>query len=89
MDEVAVETFDMTGQFEDVNVNGLKPYQNLTNCTAAPYASYLLDKEIISEKNMADARDLIRLSEDQFVHWAYPDLTEDGFPKKKNIPSVV
>ena len=87
MDEVAVETFDMTGQFEDVNVNGLKPYQNLTNCTAAPYASYLLDKEIISEKNMADARDLIRLSEDQFVHWAYPDLTEDGFPKR-NAPCV-
>lgn len=87
MDEVAVETFDMTGQFEDVNVKGLQPYQNLTNCTAAPYASYLLDKEDMSEKNLSDALDLIRLSEDQFVHWAYPDLTEDGFPKK-NAPCV-
>ena len=87
MDEVAVETFDMTGQFEDVNVNGLQPYQNLTNCTAAPYASFLLDKETVSERDLANARDLIRLSEDQFVHWAYPDLTEDGFPKK-NAPCV-
>ena len=87
MDEVAVETFDMTGQFEDVNVKGLQPYQNLTNCTAAPYASYLLDKEDITAKNLSDAVDLIRLSEDQFVHWAYPDLTEDGFPKK-NAPCV-
>lgn len=87
MDEVAVETFDMTGQFEDVNVKGLQPYQNLTNCTAAPYASYLLDKKDITDKNLSDAKDLIRLSEDQFVHWAYPDLTEDGFPKK-NAPCV-
>ena len=79
MDEVAVETFDMTGQFEDVNVNGLQPYQNLTNCTAAPYASYLLTKQAVSDKNLSDAIDLIRLSEDQFLHWAYPDKGGDGF----------
>ncbi len=78
MDEVAVEAFDMTGQFEDVNVKGLKPYQNLTNCTAAPYASYLLTKPGHTEKDLRNADDLIRLSEDQFVHWAYP-LNSEGF----------
>ena len=87
MDEVAVERFDMTGQFEDVNVLGLEPYQNLTNCTAAPYASYLLDKAVKSPRDIENARDLIRLSEDQFVHWGYPELLADGF-YKKNAPCV-
>ncbi len=68
MKEVALETFDLTGQFEDVSVEGLKPYQNLTNCTAAPYASYILRGKP-SASELEDARDLIRLSEDQFVHW--------------------
>ena len=68
MKEVALETFDLTGQFEDVTVEGLKPYENLTNCTAAPYASYILHNAPSAE-DIADARDLIRLSEDQFVHW--------------------
>ncbi len=68
MKEVALETFDLTGQFEDVSVEGLKPYQNLTNCTAAPYASYILRGKP-SASEIEDARDLIRLSEDQFVHW--------------------
>lgn len=65
---MALETFDLTGQFEDVSVEGLKPYQNLTNCTAAPYASYILRGKP-SASEIEDARDLIRLSEDQFVHW--------------------
>ena len=69
MEEVAVETFNMTGQFEDVNVLGLEPYENLTNCTAAPYASYLLNKETVTEKELQNAIDLIRLSEDQFTFW--------------------
>lgn len=68
MSDVAIETFDLTGQFEDVSVE-MEPYQNLTNCTAATYASYLLKGENISEKDLQDAIDLIRLSEDQFVHW--------------------
>ena len=38
MHDVAIRRFDMTGQFEDCSVLGLQPYENLTNCTAAPYA---------------------------------------------------
>lgn len=68
MEEVAVETFDLTGQFEDVSTD-VRPFQNLTNCTACPYASYLLRSEHLSEKQISDARDLISMSEDQFVHW--------------------
>lgn len=77
MREVAVRSFDMTGQFEDVTVLGLKPYENLTNCTAAPYASYMLSKETVTDKEMADAIDLTRFSEDQFTFWDTP-LNADG-----------
>jgi hypothetical protein len=86
MREVALERFDMTGQFEDVSVLNLEPYQNLTNCTAAPYASYLLRQAAPADRDIADARDLIRLSEDQFVHWDWPE-NPDGF-KKNWTPCV-
>lgn len=69
MDEEALRTFDLRGQFEDVSVAGIEPYENLTNCTAAPYASYLLNKKSCSATDIANAKDLIRLSEDQFVYW--------------------
>ena len=78
MRNVAVSTFNLTGQFEDVSVLGLNMYENLTNCTAAPYAQYLLDKDTVSPEDLADAVDLIRLSEDQFVHW-------DFLPNKDGI----
>ena len=69
MQEHTLKSFDMTGQFEDGTVLGLKPYENLTNCTAAPYASYLLGKAAPTDQELCDAIDLIRFSEDQFVHW--------------------
>lgn len=68
----ALKSFDMTGQFEDGTVLGLEPYENLTNCTAAPYASYLLNKTNTTADEVQDAVDLIRFSEDQFVYWKSP-----------------
>ena len=65
----ALESFDMTGQFEDMTVLGQQPYQNLTNCASAPYASWLLKKRGRTAAELADAVDLIRFSEDQFVCW--------------------
>jgi len=67
-----LKTFDMTGQFEDVTVLELEPYENLTNCSASPYADYLLRKDNPTGEEIANALDLMRLSEDQFVHWDYP-----------------
>lgn len=85
MDEVAVESFDLTGQFEDVSTD-VHPYQNLTNCTACPYASYLLRSGHPTDRQIADARDLIRMSEDQFVHWdSLPD--KDGI-RRMQVPCV-
>lgn len=75
MHKYPLESFDLAGSFEDTyRLGNTQPYQNLTNCTAAPYASYLLQQENISEQDLKDAIDLIRMSEDQFVHWNYlPD----------------
>lgn len=72
MREHTLSSFDMTGQFEDGTVLGLQPYENLTNCTAAPYATYLLGKEDMTDSELQDAIDLIRFSEDQFVFWDSP-----------------
>ena len=69
MHDVAIRRFDMTGQFEDCSVLGLQPYENLTNCTAAPYAAYIYDQPGSTAGQLRDADDLLRLSEDQFTHW--------------------
>jgi maltose/maltodextrin transport system substrate-binding protein len=79
MHSVAIKNFDMTGQFEDVSVLNLKPYENLTNCTAAPYADYLCSKAHLTAEELQDAEDLLRLSEDQFVHWEMHPMP-DGLP---------
>ena len=76
--DVAMVTFDLTGQFEDSLYDVLEPYSNLTNFTGSPYADYLLTKAEPTEEDVMNARDLIRLSEDQFVHWDYP-LDSLGF----------
>ncbi|MDE7443295.1 MAG: AGE family epimerase/isomerase, partial [Muribaculaceae bacterium] len=69
MDKTALSRFEMAGQFEDISVLGLKPYENLTNCTAAPYASYLLSKAQVTDTDLQNAIDLTRFSEDQFTYW--------------------
>ena len=69
MKQGPMKTFDLTGQFEDVSVQGLKPYENLTNVTACIYATYLTYKPRPTRRELRDAYDLISMSEDQFVHW--------------------
>lgn len=86
MRDVAINSFDLTGQFEDVTVLDIQPYQNLTNCTAAPYATYLLSRDDYTPEDLADAIDLTRLCEDQFTLWDVP-VTADGF-KDKAAPCV-
>lgn len=84
----ALKTFDLTGQFEDGTVVGLEPYENLTNCTAAPYATYLLGKEQCTDEELKDAIDLIRFSEDQFTYWEAPYYKKHGV-QVNHTPCVV
>lgn len=81
MRQNALRTLDMRGQFEDVSVLGWKPYQNMTNATAGPYASYLLRKREVSKSDLCDAKDLLRLCEDQFVHW-------NALPNRKGFRQI-
>ena len=63
--------YDWHGQFEDVTVL-LKPYENLTNCTSAPFAKILLDDKNSTEEDIKYALELVRFCEDQFVIWDTP-----------------
>ena len=87
MHDVAIKSFDMTGQFEDVTVNNIQPYENLTNCTSATYARHLLSKDNFSAEELQDAKDLLRLSEDQFTYWNYL-YNELGY-RTFNTPCVI
>lgn len=87
MHEVPIKSFDMTSQFEDVSVIDIKPYNNLTNCTSATYARYLYLKDHPSKEDLEDARDLMKLSEDQFTYWDWL-YNENGY-RRLPTPCVI
>ena len=76
-----MKSFNLTGQFEDQRMEDLKPYQNLTNCTANDFADYLLNKNELSDAELAAAIELVRFAEDQFVHWELA-ADENGFGRE-------
>ena len=65
-----LRTFDWEGQFEDVGVQQ-RPYQNLTWGIALGTCGYLYELEP-NAKTLADYREAVRFSEDQFVIWGTP-----------------
>ncbi|MBQ0116066.1 MAG: hypothetical protein KBT10_09410 [Bacteroidales bacterium] len=77
--DVLFESFDWNSQFEDVELEGYQPYQNLTNSHAAVIAAYLLQKENVTPKELKVAEDIMRLCEDQFVLWDSPRV--NGVPE--------
>ena len=89
MADVPVSTFDLTGQFEDVPVNGLQPYENLTYVAAAMYSEYLLYELAEGHDHgvpMETALDLVRFCEDQFVHWDW--LPDENGVRRLPWPAV-
>ena len=94
--EVAMPRFDLSGIFEDSLWDDFPSYSNLTNFTASPYAAYLLTNPNPSEEDVRNACDLIRLSEDQFVHWdkfegvnAFPPYACEQYFYDKPIDSSI
>jgi len=79
MKENPEKTFNWNGQFEDWTVVGVKPYQNFTGCTCAPYASYLLTQDTVTEEDILLSTDIVNMIEDQLVNWDFPVDKELGF----------
>ena len=63
-------TWNWEGQFEDVVPT--EPYQNLTKHDACDTAMYLVRRFPDDARRLAQARELVRFAEDQFVCWERP-----------------
>ena len=63
--------WDWECQFEDI-APSTKRYQNLTKHMACDTAIYILKRFPGDAKRLAQARDIIRFAEDQFVMWKAP-----------------
>ncbi len=63
-------TWNWEGQFEDVVPTA--PYRNLTKHDACDTAMYLLKRFPGDPRRLAQARELVRFAEDQFVCWERP-----------------
>ena len=66
--EHPLKTYQWDGQFEDGRPG--EPYKNLAREQACDVAGMLLDDAKNHPENVAQAEELIRFSEDQFVVWA-------------------
>lgn len=84
--EHAMSTFDLTGQFEDVDVIGLEPFQNLCNATYGAYSQLLYERDESTQAERALAREMLALIEDQFVHW---DVLADASGLKEGTTPCV
>lgn len=66
-----LQTWDWEGQFEDQKPQDGR-YRNLTKHGACDVAMYLLKRFPGDARRLAQAREIIRFSEDQFVMWKAP-----------------
>ena len=72
------------GQFEDVKPT--EKFVNLTKHPACSTAMYLLRRYPGDARRLAQARELLRFSEDQFVCWERPSRPDGIGPRWKNEP---
>ena len=72
-------TWDWQGQFEDTTIEP-EPYKDLTSTDALPFACYLLKRFPGDARRLAEATELVRFAEDQFVCWEKPYLPDGTSP---------
>ena len=84
--EVCLKTYYWEGQFEDIAVSG--NYQNLTHFAANKMIAYISKYLADDEQMVAEAVDLMRYIEDQFVVWGeYPVWNPKEERLKKHTPA--
>ena len=76
IDKGPMRTWNWEGQFEDIEPD--LAYRDLTKHGACSTAMFLLDRYPGDKTRLAQARELLRFAEDQFVCWEkpFPDMPE-------------
>lgn len=75
IDNGPLKTWNWEGQFEDVRPT--KPYENLTKHDACSTAIYILKRFPKDARRIAQAGEILRYAEDQFIAWENPSR-KDG-----------
>jgi maltose/maltodextrin transport system substrate-binding protein len=66
-----MKTFNWSGQFQDQSIEASE-YNNLTQHDTVSFAMYLFDHRRDKPEYVAQAEELLRFGEDQFVVWERP-----------------
>ena len=86
--EVCMKNYNWEGQFEDVKVSG--NYQNLTHFAANKMIAYITKYMSNDEAMVAEAVDLMRYVEDQFVIWGkFPEWDPNKVYEPHHTPSAL
>ena len=86
IDNGPLRTWNWEGQFEDIRPAESR-YQNLTKHNACDTAIYILRRFPGDGKRLAQARDIVRYAEDQFVVWRQPcRLDRAGYKRVQTYP---
>ena len=79
IDRGPLTDWNWEGQFEDINPSAHR-YQNLTKHNACETAIYLVKRFPGDRRRIAQARDILRYAEDQFVMWRSPCRSDGTGP---------
>ena len=86
IDNGPLRTWNWEGQFEDIRPAESR-YQNLTKHNACDTAIYMLKRFPGDRKRLAQAREIVRYAEDQFVVWRQPCRADRaGYKRVQTYP---
>ena len=86
IDNGPLRTWNWEGQFEDIRPAESR-YQNLTKHNACDTAIYMLKRFPGDKKRLAQAREVVRYAEDQFVVWRQPCRADRaGYKRVQKYP---
>lgn len=86
IDNGPLKTWNWEGQFEDIRPAESR-YQNLTKHNACDTAIYMLKRFPGDRKRLAQAREIVRYAEDQFVVWRQPCRADRaGYKRVQKYP---
>ena len=85
IDRGPLADWNWEGQFEDITP-AARRYQNLTKHNACETAIYLVERFPGDKRRIAQAREILRYAEDQFVMWKAPCRSDYAGPWRPGYP---